>query len=72
MGVDNIRQEVGNVSASVGNGASSAGKQCEECDSKKEGMENIGELDTKGTGGWEVFKTMDVPHSIYFITQLTD
>ena len=72
MGVDNIRQEAGNVAASVGDGASSAGKQCEECDSKKEGMENNGELDTIGTGEWEVFKTMNVPHSIYFITLLTD
>ena len=68
MGVDNIRQEAGNVTASVRDGASSAGKQCEEHDSKKEGMENIGELDTIGTGEWEVFETMDVPHGIYFIT----
>ena len=50
MGVDKIRQEAGNVAASVRDGASSAGKQREECDSKKEGMENIGELDTIGTG----------------------
>ena len=68
MGVNNIRQEAGNVAASVRDGASSAGKQCEERDRKKEGMENIGELDTIGTGEWEVFKTMDVSHSIYFIT----
>ena len=68
MGVDNIRQEAGNVAASVGDGTSSAGKQCGEHDRQKEGMENVGELDTTGAGEWEVFKTMDVSHGICLIT----
>ena len=68
MGVNNIRQEAGNVAASVGDGTSSAGKQHEERDSQKEGMENIGELDTTGAGEWEVFKTVDVSYSICLIT----